>query len=160
MHVKVQMYCLRTGLSAISPPSHPHTLPYPTFTLTYMCTVPHTSSHPHLLTSLLPPQDPGGQQVGFLLGSLGITVALTSEITARGLPKEEGKDHIVHFKGWPRLTWFVTEHLPKPPKDWTPPQRPQPDTPAYIEVRTHTHTSTHTFVAVPGRNQTLFHCVF
>jgi len=78
-------------------------------------------------------EDPGGQQVGFLLGSLGITVALTSETTARGLPKEEGKDHIVHFKGWPRLTWFVTEHLPKPPKDWTPPQRPQPDTPAYIE---------------------------
>jgi len=61
-------------------------------------------------------------------------VALTSELTARGLPKEEGKDHIVHFKSWPRLTWFVTEHLPKPPKDWSPPQRPQPDTPAYIEV--------------------------
>ena len=94
-----------------------------------------TPSPPHLSP---PPQDPGGQQVGFLLGSLGITVALTSEITARGLPKEEGKDHIVHFKGWPRLTWFVTEHLPKPPKDWTPPQRPQPDTPAYIEVRAHT----------------------
>lgn len=80
------------------------------------------------------PQDPGGQQIGFLLGSLNISVALTSETTAKGLPKEEGKDHIVHFKGWPRLTWFVTEHLPKPPKDWTPPPRPQPDTPAYIEV--------------------------
>ncbi len=85
-----------------------------------------------LLTML---QDPGGQQVGFLLGSLNITVALTSETTARGLPKEEGKDHIVHFKGWPRLTWYVTEHLPKPSKDWSPPPRPQPDTPAYIEVR-------------------------
>ena len=99
----------------------------------------HSFSHPHTLPHTLtlfptPSQDPGGQQVGFLLGSLGITVALTSETTARGLPKEEGKDHIVHFKGWPRLTWFVTEHLPKPPKDWTPPQRPQPDTPAYIEV--------------------------
>ena len=79
-------------------------------------------------------QDPGGQQVGFLLGSLGITVALVSELTARALPKEEGKEHIVHFKGWPRLTWFVTEHLPRPPKDWTPPQRPQPDSPACIEV--------------------------
>ena len=87
-------------------------------------------THTHIHT-----QDPGGQQVGFLLGSLNISVALTSEITARGLPKEEGKDHIVHFKSWPRLTWFVTEHLPKPPKDWSPPQRPQPDTPAYIEVR-------------------------
>ena len=80
-------------------------------------------------------QDPGGQQIGFLLGSLGISVALTSDATAKGLPKEDGKDSIVHFKGWPRLTWFVTEHLPKPPKDWTPPPRPQPDTPAYIEVR-------------------------
>ena len=43
-------------------------------------------------------QDPGGQQVGFLLGSLGVSVALTSEATAKALPKEEGKDHIVHFK--------------------------------------------------------------
>ncbi len=36
-----------------------------------------------------------------LSSSLNITVALTSETTDRGLPKEEGKDHIVHFKGWP-----------------------------------------------------------
>ena len=36
--------------------------------------------------------------MGFLLGSLGVAVALTSEATAKGLPKEEGKDHIVHFK--------------------------------------------------------------
>lgn len=79
-------------------------------------------------------QDPGGQQIGFLLGSLNISVALTSESTGKALPKEDGKDTIVHFKGWPRLTWFVTEHLPKPPKDWAPPQRPQPDTPAYVEV--------------------------
>ena len=148
------MYCLRTGLSAISPLSHPHILTpshiphshihYPHIHV-YSTSRILTLSHPHTLTPspLSFPQDPGGQQVGYLLGSLGITVALTSEITARGLPKEEGKDHIVHFKGWPRLTWFVTEHLPKPPKDWTPPQRPQPDTPAYIEVRTHTHTSTH-----------------
>ena len=27
-----------------------------------------------------------------------MTVALTSEGTAKALPKEEGKDHIVHFK--------------------------------------------------------------
>ena len=36
--------------------------------------------------------------------------------------------------GWPRLTWFVAEHLPKPSRDWTPPPRPQVDSPAYIEV--------------------------
>jgi acyl-CoA synthetase (AMP-forming)/AMP-acid ligase II len=80
--------------------------------------------------------DPGGQQVGFLLGSLGVTVALTSEATAKALPKEEGKDHIILFKGWPRLTWFVTEHLPKVSKDWSPPPRPQADTPTYIEYST------------------------
>ena len=44
-------------------------------------------------------QDPGGAQIGFLLGSLGVSVALTSDITNKVLPKEEGKDHIVHFRG-------------------------------------------------------------
>ena len=44
-------------------------------------------------------QDPGGAQIGFLLGSLGVTVALSSEVTTKALPKEEGKDHIVHFRG-------------------------------------------------------------
>ena len=44
-------------------------------------------------------QDPGGAQIGFLLGSLGITVALSSEMTSKALPKEEGKDHIIHFRG-------------------------------------------------------------
>ena len=44
-------------------------------------------------------QDPGGAQIGFLLGSLGVTVALSSELTTKALPKEEGKDHIVHFRG-------------------------------------------------------------
>jgi acyl-CoA synthetase (AMP-forming)/AMP-acid ligase II len=73
------------------------------------------------------------QQIGFLLGSLGISVALTSEITMKQLPKDESKDHVVHFKGWPKLIWFVTEHLPRPSKDWSPPPRPSADTPAYIE---------------------------
>ena len=44
-------------------------------------------------------QDPGGAQIGFLLGSLGVTVALSSEMTTKTLPKEENKDHIVHFRG-------------------------------------------------------------
>ena len=38
--------------------------------------------------------------------------------------------------GWPRLNWFVTENLSKPPKDWQPPPRISEDVPAYIEVRT------------------------
>ena len=36
--------------------------------------------------------------------------------------------------GWPRLVWCLTEHLPKPPKDWTPPQRPQPESDCYAEM--------------------------
>ena len=44
-------------------------------------------------------QDPGGAQIGFLLGSLSVTVALSSEMTTKTLPKEENKDHIVHFRG-------------------------------------------------------------
>ncbi|XP_019861409.1 PREDICTED: disco-interacting protein 2 homolog C-like [Amphimedon queenslandica] len=80
--------------------------------------------------------DPGGQQIGFLLNSLGVTVAITSDTTVKSLPKEEGKDFIIHFKGWPRLTWFSIDHLPKPSRDFTPPPRPSPDTTAYIEFTT------------------------
>ena len=48
---------------------------------------------------LASPKDPGGQHVGFLLNSLGVTVALTSDTTAKNLPKDDSKDHIVQFKG-------------------------------------------------------------
>lgn len=58
------------------------------------------------------------QQVGFLLSSCGITVALTSEACLKGLPKSSTGE-IAKLKGWPRLQWFVTEHLPKPPKDFS-----------------------------------------
>ncbi|KAL5489571.1 hypothetical protein EMCRGX_G018680 [Ephydatia muelleri] len=101
-------------------------------------------------------EDPGGQQVGFLLGSLNISVALTSELTAKNLPKEEGKEHIVHFKGWPRLTWFLTEHLPKPPKDWAVPQRPTPDSPAYVEYSSAKDGSA--LGVVVSRSALLMHC--
>ena len=43
---------------------------------------------------------------------------------------------MVAFKGWPKLHWFVTEHLGKTPKDWMPPARLTDDTPAYIEYTT------------------------
>eukprot|EP00117_Sycon_ciliatum_P046204 scpid7388/ scgid33116/ Disco-interacting protein 2 homolog B len=77
--------------------------------------------------------DPGGQQIGFLLGSLGVTVAITTDSTLRGLPKDEGSHHIVQFKGWPRLTWLPLDSVSKPPKDWNPPSRSPPDAPAYVE---------------------------
>ena len=79
------------------------------------------------------PQDAGGQGVGFLLGSLNVSVALTSEACYKGLPKTQAGE-VITFKGWPKLHWFVTEHLSKAPKDWLPPQRQSEDSPAYIEV--------------------------
>ncbi|XP_068904202.1 disco-interacting protein 2 isoform X3 [Tenebrio molitor] len=80
-------------------------------------------------------RDAGSLQIGFLLGSCSVQVALTSEACLKGLPKTTSGD-VVQFKGWPRLTWFVTEHLTKTPKDWTPTPRLTDETPAYIEYST------------------------
>lgn len=44
------------------------------------------------------PQDAGGQQIGFLLGSCGIALALTTEVCLKGLPKTQNGE-IVQFKG-------------------------------------------------------------
>ncbi|XP_061150426.1 disco-interacting protein 2 homolog C-like isoform X2 [Syngnathus typhle] len=82
-------------------------------------------------------KDAGGQQIGFLLGSCGVSVALTSDLCHKGLPKSPTGD-ILHFKGWPKLLWMVTEsnHLSKTPRDWLPRIRgPGADT-AYIEYKT------------------------
>lgn len=77
-------------------------------------------------------RDAGSQQIGFLLGSCGVSYALTSEACYKGLPKTAtGEIHT--FKGWPKLSWFITEHLSKPPKDWQPPVRINEETAAYIE---------------------------
>lgn len=43
-------------------------------------------------------QDAGGQGVGFLLGSLSVKVALTSEACYKGLPKLQNGE-VVSFKG-------------------------------------------------------------
>ncbi|XP_077302081.1 disco-interacting protein 2 isoform X2 [Arctopsyche grandis] len=80
-------------------------------------------------------RDAGSQQIGFLLGSCGVQIALTSEACLKGLPKSPTGD-VITFKGWPRLHWMVTEHLPRSPKDWLPPPRLSDDTPAYIEYTT------------------------
>lgn len=73
------------------------------------------------------------KQIGFLLGSCGVSVALTSEACFKGIPKTSAGE-VVSFKGWPKLTWFITDHLPKPPKEWQTPPRHSDDSPAYIEV--------------------------
>ncbi|CAF1010547.1 unnamed protein product, partial [Didymodactylos carnosus] len=96
------------------------------------------------------------QRIGILLGQLGVKVALTSESCYRQLPKTNlnsmSTTHsstptnttinghhgdILSFKGWPPIVWFVTEHLQRLPKDWTPPLSVQElqnqNIPAYIE---------------------------
>ncbi|KAJ8788992.1 hypothetical protein J1605_022398 [Eschrichtius robustus] len=85
----------------------------------------------------VPIEDAGGQQIGFLLGSCGIALALTSEVCLKGLPKTQNGE-IVQFKGWPRLKWVVTDskYLSKPPKDWQPHISPAGTEPAYIEYKT------------------------
>ena len=84
-----------------------------------------------LSTSDTPPQ-----QVGFLLSSCGVQVALTSEACLKGLPKSTSGD-VAKLKGWPRLHWFITEHLPKVPKDYNPQSsRITEDATAYIEYTT------------------------
>ncbi len=47
-------------------------------------------------------QDAGSQQVGFLLGSCGVTLALTTDACQKGLPKAQTGE-VVTFKGG----WYV-----------------------------------------------------
>uniref|UniRef100_A0A8C6W0G2 Disco-interacting protein 2 homolog Ca n=1 Tax=Nothobranchius furzeri TaxID=105023 RepID=A0A8C6W0G2_NOTFU len=82
-------------------------------------------------------KDAGSQQIGFLLGSCGVTVALTSDACHKGLPKSPTGE-IPQFKGWPKVLWFVTEskHLSKQPRDWFPNIRDASQDTAYIEYKT------------------------
>uniref|UniRef100_A0A8B9JTS5 Disco-interacting protein 2 homolog Cb n=1 Tax=Astyanax mexicanus TaxID=7994 RepID=A0A8B9JTS5_ASTMX len=82
-------------------------------------------------------KDAGSQQIGFLLGSCGVAVALTSDACHKGLPKSLSGD-IMQFKGWPKLLWVVTEskHLSKPPREWYPLIKDANNDTAYIEYKT------------------------
>ncbi|XP_068605164.1 disco-interacting protein 2 homolog C [Brachionichthys hirsutus] len=82
-------------------------------------------------------KDAGSQQIGFLLGSCGVTVALTSDACHKGLPKSPAGE-IPQFKGWPKVLWFVAEskHLSKPPRDWFPHIKDANQDTAYIEYKT------------------------
>ncbi|KAF7206972.1 disco-interacting protein 2 homolog B-A isoform X2 [Nothobranchius furzeri] len=81
-------------------------------------------------------KDAGISQVGFLLGSCGVSLALTSEICLKGLPKTPTGE-ILQFKGWPRLKWVITDskYLTKPGKDWQPHIPTANTDPAYIEYK-------------------------
>lgn len=79
-------------------------------------------------------RDAGSQSLGFLLGQVGASLVLTSELCFKALPKNSNNE-MIEFKGWPRVPWVVAENLNKsPPKDWSPPNRISPDAIAYIEV--------------------------
>ncbi|XP_072557004.1 disco-interacting protein 2 homolog A isoform X2 [Paramormyrops kingsleyae] len=88
-------------------------------------------------------KDAGSQQIGFLLGSCGVALALTTDACQKGLPKAQTGE-VVTFKGWPRLLWFVTDgkHVVKPHKDWHPPIRDASNETAYIEYKTSKEGST------------------
>ncbi|XP_061081761.1 disco-interacting protein 2 homolog A-like isoform X5 [Conger conger] len=88
-------------------------------------------------------KDAGSQQIGFLLGSCGVTLALTTDACQKGLPKAQTGE-VATFKGWPRLLWFVTDgkHVVKPPKDWHPSVRDASNDIAYIEYKTSKEGST------------------
>uniref|UniRef100_A0A8C7S208 DMAP1-binding domain-containing protein n=1 Tax=Oncorhynchus mykiss TaxID=8022 RepID=A0A8C7S208_ONCMY len=81
-------------------------------------------------------QDAGSLQIGFLLGSCGVGLALTSEICLKGLPKTP-QGEIMQFKGWPRMKWVVTDtkYLTKPSKDWQPHIPTANTDTAYIEYK-------------------------
>ncbi|XP_056389227.1 disco-interacting protein 2 homolog A isoform X6 [Hyla sarda] len=87
-------------------------------------------------------KDAGSQQIGFLL-SCGVSLALTTDVCQKGLPKAQTGE-VVTFKGWPRLAWFVIDgkHLMKPPKDWYPHIQDASNDPAYIEYKTSKEGST------------------
>ncbi|CAL4058598.1 unnamed protein product [Meganyctiphanes norvegica] len=100
-------------------------------------------------------RDAGSQQVGFLLGSCGVQVAMTSEACFKGIPKTSTGE-VVSFKGWPKLKWFMTDNLPKPPKEWQPPPRLTDDSPAYVEYTTDKDGSVKGVVIT--RSAMLAHC--
>uniref|UniRef100_A0A2C9JSP8 DMAP1-binding domain-containing protein n=1 Tax=Biomphalaria glabrata TaxID=6526 RepID=A0A2C9JSP8_BIOGL len=99
--------------------------------------------------------DAGGAGVGFLLGSLSVCWALTSENCYKGLPKTNNGE-VVTFKGWPRLNWFITENLSKPSREWQPPAKASEDVPAYIEYALNKDGSTVGVTVL--RSTMLCHC--
>ncbi|KRX21333.1 Disco-interacting protein 2 -like protein C [Trichinella nelsoni] len=90
---------------------------------------------PVLIEVPISKRDGGIQQVGFLLGSCSVQVALTSESCYKGLPKSPNGD-VIDFKAWPKLTWLITDHLSKAPKDWFPTLMCDDERIAYIEYTT------------------------
>uniref|UniRef100_UPI00358FAC1C disco-interacting protein 2 homolog C-like n=1 Tax=Myxine glutinosa TaxID=7769 RepID=UPI00358FAC1C len=84
-----------------------------------------------------PNADAGSQQIGFLLRSCNVTVALTSELCQKCLLKTPSGE-TVELKGWPKVFWVTTDSkiVAKPPKDWSPRLPDANNETAYIEYKT------------------------
>jgi acyl-CoA synthetase (AMP-forming)/AMP-acid ligase II len=100
-------------------------------------------------------RDAGCQNLGFLLGQVGATTVLTTELCYKSLPKSPTTEQI-EFKGWPRLQWVIIENLSKNPRDWSPPNRLTPNSVAYIEYSSLKDGSV-TGISIT-REQMLSHC--
>lgn len=64
----------------------------------YVLCVGLRSKAPRCFTASCLPQDAGSQQVGFLLGSCGVALALTTDACQKGLPKAQSGE-VAAFKG-------------------------------------------------------------
>lgn len=95
------------------------------------------------------------QQIGFLLGICNISYAMTSEACKHIYRSQNGEPKI--FKGWPEITWILSDNLSKPPKDWNPPPRVSEDVPAYIEYVIDSHNGSMKGVTV-SRRAMISHC--
>lgn len=84
---------------SLSPPSSNHPFPKP---YGLNCIILHRSNTQGFLQISLfycfRPQDAGSQQIGFLLGSCGVTLALTTDACQKGLPKAQTGE-VATFKG-------------------------------------------------------------
>lgn len=99
--------------------------------------------------------DAAFQQIGFLLGTCNISYALTSEANKSIFKTQSGE--LRSFKGWPELTWILSDNLSKPPKDWSPPPRVSEDAPAYIEYIIDSHDGSMKGVTITRRAM-ISHC--
>ncbi|CAK8673806.1 unnamed protein product [Clavelina lepadiformis] len=81
--------------------------------------------------------DPGSPQLGFLLGSCAVNVALTCDQCLKGLPKNE-KGEVNQLKGWPKLQWILTDtrNMAKPSSSWEPAGHDPANQVAFIEYKT------------------------
>ncbi len=84
-------------------------------------------------------QDAGTSYSGFLLKGLGVVCALTCESCFKILPRKPQSTELEPPKGWPRLSWFVSDRksLSRPARDWQPPARLPDECTAFVEVAFH-----------------------